>query len=234
MELNLRGQARAHLDRGEEAPVCCSNCDWTGAVKDINGIRDAHERLCPGEEIPAGECPKCGAMAYIADEAKPDWMRPPAVAEGPRIWRCPESLETQQSTQGDIAEIGIPICGTSGCPNEGEDMQLQGARRPRARLIVSMHGCTIQEIYCDNDRIEITDVVFTEQASYLDGDDDRNDDGNLRFGIDGGPLDGEGVYTHHAGVKYAGEEVFGPVMDAARRRIDAAEEEDPQDDHGHS
>ena len=308
MELNLRGQARVHLDRGDEAPVHCNNCDWTGTVKDTNGIKDAHERLCPGEEIPAGECPECGAMAYIADEAKPDWMRPPALVEATRTWKCAGCGRTVQLTPDDMAEIGNPICTNEDCDRFDEEMELQEAGPPsarygwgwidgeddregdhwiqiseldedgnlgdelavimlrnaeeserkfpgitrqreraarmivgalngkavdfHARLIVSMHGCTIQEIYCDNDRIEITDVVFTEYPSYLDGDDDRDDDGNLRFGIDGGPLDGEGIYTHHGGVKYAGEEVFGPVMDAARRRIDAAEEEDRQDDHG--
>lgn len=46
----------------------CGNCDWTGGAEDLEGIVDAQERLTPGSPVPAGQCPRCGALAYIAEE----------------------------------------------------------------------------------------------------------------------------------------------------------------------
>lgn len=46
----------------------CGNCDWTGRVKQLKTIKDPDERLDPGDEIPAGECPDCGALAYLGSK----------------------------------------------------------------------------------------------------------------------------------------------------------------------
>ncbi len=45
----------------------CGNgeCDWTGDINDVTDIRDFWDRVQPGEEMPAGECPKCGWLAYV-------------------------------------------------------------------------------------------------------------------------------------------------------------------------
>lgn len=49
----------------------CANCDWTGKLKELDAVSDIEQRLCPGEEVPAGQCPECGALAYIVrDDAK--------------------------------------------------------------------------------------------------------------------------------------------------------------------
>ena len=45
--------------------VVCGNCNWKGTQDQTDIIRDAQERLAPGYEVPAGECPKCGALAYL-------------------------------------------------------------------------------------------------------------------------------------------------------------------------
>ena len=39
---------------------------------DIASIEDLYERLDPGSEVPAGECPECGALCYLQKQAKPD------------------------------------------------------------------------------------------------------------------------------------------------------------------
>lgn len=56
---------REHIK--EEAAVECDNCDWTGEFTQLNEIKDPHERMDPGCPIPAGECPKCGALAYLTE-----------------------------------------------------------------------------------------------------------------------------------------------------------------------
>jgi hypothetical protein len=53
------------------APVVCDNCDWQGVAQELDDIADAQERLTPGDEVPAGQCPECGALAYLSKEEKP-------------------------------------------------------------------------------------------------------------------------------------------------------------------
>ena len=44
----------------------CQNCDWRGLVSECDEISDIAERVAPGETMPAGECPECGALASLA------------------------------------------------------------------------------------------------------------------------------------------------------------------------
>lgn len=74
----------ARITPGQQ--VRCGNCDWVGAIDDAarfgpnsfkggnapkpggevcNEIRDLAERVEAGAEVPAGECPKCGALCYL-------------------------------------------------------------------------------------------------------------------------------------------------------------------------
>jgi len=52
----------------DDTPVCCGNCDWQGTLGEVGGIQDPGERLEVGGTVPAGECPECGALAYLKDE----------------------------------------------------------------------------------------------------------------------------------------------------------------------
>jgi hypothetical protein len=63
--------------------VTCDNCEWTGdeeslGEEDEDGelygrtlhqIHHLADRLDPGGVVPAGECPECGALAYLDDPA---------------------------------------------------------------------------------------------------------------------------------------------------------------------
>lgn len=40
----------------------CQNCEWEGDEADTNPVEDIFERVSPGEPMPSGECPKCGAL----------------------------------------------------------------------------------------------------------------------------------------------------------------------------
>ncbi len=55
----------------QDRPVACANCEWTGveaecAEMPVNSIL---ERVSPGEIMPVGECPECGAVAHYSDDA---------------------------------------------------------------------------------------------------------------------------------------------------------------------
>lgn len=46
----------------------CGNCGWTGSEEQLGcvlaDVPHLAERLDPGQTVPSGECPKCGALAY--------------------------------------------------------------------------------------------------------------------------------------------------------------------------
>jgi hypothetical protein len=92
--------------------------------------------------------------------------------------------------------------------------------KPKVKLIVEMHGGTIQSVMKDTDAVDVTDVIFTERPGELLDEDDRNDEGELRFGIQSGDLEGEGIYAHHGPIDIASPETFDPVMTAAVDRIE--------------
>lgn len=52
------------------AKCYCGNCGWKGTEKGLASslfeIDSLSERITPGDEVPVGECPKCGALAYIS------------------------------------------------------------------------------------------------------------------------------------------------------------------------
>lgn len=56
-----------------DRPVECDNCDWKGTEKQMRAefcdVEDLHELIEPGKEVPAGECPECGALAYLMKES---------------------------------------------------------------------------------------------------------------------------------------------------------------------
>jgi predicted RNA-binding Zn-ribbon protein involved in translation (DUF1610 family) len=40
----------------------CDDCGWTGDT--LNEVSRVHERVDPGEKMPEGECPECGALQH--------------------------------------------------------------------------------------------------------------------------------------------------------------------------
>ena len=43
----------------------CQSCDWTGPSTRLNPVTDVFERVQPGEPMPSGECPCCGALCHF-------------------------------------------------------------------------------------------------------------------------------------------------------------------------
>jgi hypothetical protein len=71
METEVFFYERRKYGGDDETPVACGDCNWNGAGCDLNGISDYEERVAPGEVTPAGECPECGALAYLAKGIAP-------------------------------------------------------------------------------------------------------------------------------------------------------------------
>ena len=57
----------------------CQDCGWHGPVEDTLEFRHLHERVLPGDVMPAGDCPEegCGGAAMLDGEhdGEPD-LRP--------------------------------------------------------------------------------------------------------------------------------------------------------------
>lgn len=54
-----------HLaDLESTRPIQCQNCGWSGEEREAQAIADLEERIWPGEEVPVGECPDCGALCH--------------------------------------------------------------------------------------------------------------------------------------------------------------------------
>ena len=54
----------------EVETVTCQNCDWQGTVGQCEPIAPRYlpERVPPGNIMPAGECPECGASAMLDEQ----------------------------------------------------------------------------------------------------------------------------------------------------------------------
>lgn len=50
-----------------ETPCECGDCPWTGPFSALTGIEGC--ALTPGDDSPAGRCPACDTLAYIATPA---------------------------------------------------------------------------------------------------------------------------------------------------------------------
>lgn len=59
------------LVEDDAARVSCDNCDWTGTAEDLEMISDFEERVSAGFTCPAGQCPECGALAYLVKKEEP-------------------------------------------------------------------------------------------------------------------------------------------------------------------
>jgi predicted RNA-binding Zn-ribbon protein involved in translation (DUF1610 family) len=50
--------------------VKCQNCGWTGPQAKCKEIKHLTQRVAVGEPMPAGECPKCGALCHPVEKER--------------------------------------------------------------------------------------------------------------------------------------------------------------------
>ena len=43
----------------------CQYCGWNGPADRCGPLKNAWERIAPGDVMPAGECPECNASAML-------------------------------------------------------------------------------------------------------------------------------------------------------------------------
>lgn len=48
----------------------CNSCAATWPMHELRPIQDIFERIAPGEIVPAGECPSCGALCHLVQSPK--------------------------------------------------------------------------------------------------------------------------------------------------------------------
>lgn len=61
----------------DDRHVACADCDWTGPESACPPLPDDSilERVGPGEIMPAGECPECGAVCHYPDNTEAQLRR---------------------------------------------------------------------------------------------------------------------------------------------------------------
>ena len=67
-------EARAWL---EQDCIACPNCNWKGRTDQLSEAQDLLERLDPGDTVPEGQCPECGALVWESNpliDAAPDLL----------------------------------------------------------------------------------------------------------------------------------------------------------------
>ena len=47
----------------------CDNCRLYCSVDELDPIQDLDQRMDPGGVVPAGQCPSCGALAYLQPDS---------------------------------------------------------------------------------------------------------------------------------------------------------------------
>jgi len=66
----------------------CQNCGWeTEDPSQLHEIEDLLERVAPGEPMPHGQCPECGALCHLEKRKLPAGTKSPAgpAFEGPEV-----------------------------------------------------------------------------------------------------------------------------------------------------
>lgn len=76
-EIHLSDAADSQLYR-------CSNCNFVSFnLEGLPPIKDLLQRVAPGEPMPAGECPTCGALVHIDEDSGPENVDPvPGLVRG--------------------------------------------------------------------------------------------------------------------------------------------------------
>lgn len=132
--------------------AACQDCDWRGPADELHDIADFGERVYPGEPCPAGECPRCGALAHFDFEL--NWITAAALAlAGVSTTYSPA---TACSISCDSLGFECGNCGAEfprfeysiwKCPDCGSgEVRVLGAVR-RERGVCELRDCIGRQVY---------------------------------------------------------------------------------------
>jgi hypothetical protein len=85
----------------DDAHVRCGNCAWAGRARDLHDAPDLEQRVEAGGEVPAGECPSCGALAYVTRDDETIVLVRFKIAPGGRP-ALDAALDALVSSEGDV------------------------------------------------------------------------------------------------------------------------------------
>lgn len=70
----------------------CQNCGSQWLTEQLKPIQDIEERITPGEVVPSGECPNCGALCHwLKDDPKSSYMEM-RLCETDHVFLKPDKL----------------------------------------------------------------------------------------------------------------------------------------------
>jgi hypothetical protein len=78
-----------HYD--DAAPTTCGDCGHKATARELDPIKDPSDRLSSGDPLPAGECLRCGSLAYVGNHMRDDRLQKfaldvLALLEGDEDW----------------------------------------------------------------------------------------------------------------------------------------------------
>jgi len=91
--MSFKPSAAGLPESPDHTRAACDNCDWAGTVSQVAEIKQPDQRLEPGSEIPVGECPKCGALAYLVADVRY------------HVW-----LHLERQDGDDYCDVATPDC----------------------------------------------------------------------------------------------------------------------------
>ena len=74
---------------GEGRTARCQNCCWHGTREETLEIHDLGQRVQPGEAMPVGECPECGALAAWEEAGTKGSIAARPAMEPTTAWAAP-------------------------------------------------------------------------------------------------------------------------------------------------
>ena len=110
---------QTYLQPDDDIRCVCDDCGEETMSQDLDMVTDLEERVSPGFICPAGQCPHCGALAYYADAAAPDYsaqceLRKLREAKATAIAELKSILEGSEATGRWLDDTG------SECAEEDE------------------------------------------------------------------------------------------------------------------
>lgn len=68
----------------------CQNCEAIWDEKDLKPVKDLEERVSPGEPVPYGECPTCGAVCHPYEDEYVTGC--PFTTGTKKLSQCPDTV----------------------------------------------------------------------------------------------------------------------------------------------
>ena len=85
-------------DRGDSGVrSCCQNCGTEHAENALKPVQNLTERVEPGEPMPSGECPLCGALCHRIDPLRLPSVKMTDISTGHVSERTADALRNEKS-----------------------------------------------------------------------------------------------------------------------------------------